>query len=753
MKFFFSSVLLLVLSIPLKSQDVIIEQCEGEDICLAEYLPAEIDSSGSWTGPNSYSESGNCAPLSVVEESQGYYNYNYTNDDGEETTFELLLIVYPNNTVFVDSISICGNNPFFLMTYLPGNIPVGGFWTGPYWGVSGGGIFNPETDPPGEYTYYAFSLEGCTEAYTFYLGYEEMGLIQSVTYCAQTPVCLNDMVTNVELPTNGSWFYPDETPLEDCVVDPLSDPQGTYTYNYYNGDDCISEAQLEIVFEYVNSGELTHFDLCPLDESFIPYDAMEGDPDTGGTWSLFSEDNQFVALLEDWNTEISTTYIQENLSNPGAFYLVYDVNSNICPASSDTLYVDEYGTFNAGLDIQMSVCVDDSLLELSSLPGGNPDMGGNFIDAAGTVLPNQLDLANYTPGNLLQIYYVVGLPNTACLDSSLLEITLLPSEINLGNDTTLAVCESSSAFDLNNLVEYEGPELDGMWTAPDGIILETSLFTPGASLTGIYTYSASNLCSYGSLLVEIDVLPSFEAQFAESEIFICENDTLCLQIEIEGGSPPYFISYFNVNLQFPTQVGDYSPGDCILLSNPSTTTYVLDGVWDNTGCVNTFTDTLNVTIDPDSDGDGICDSDEIIGCQNSNALNYNPLATDPGPCEIGGGLSDDIWELSEVKAPLDDESYHWSGIATGGKENKDWNFKIVPNPATAGNFEVFFRGEVNSPVISIYTLEGKKVYSHSIPVNNMWSSQSAGLLLTPGIYLIEINSESRQQIEKLVVAR
>ena len=30
----------------------------------------------------------------------------------------------------------------------------------------------------------------------------------------------------------------------------------------------------------------------------------------------------------------------------------------------------------------------------------------------------------------------------------------------------------------------------------------------------------------------------------------------------------------------------------------------------------------------DSDGDGICDEDEVLGCGNPSACNYNPLATD-----------------------------------------------------------------------------------------------------------------------------
>ena len=35
----------------------------------------------------------------------------------------------------------------------------------------------------------------------------------------------------------------------------------------------------------------------------------------------------------------------------------------------------------------------------------------------------------------------------------------------------------------------------------------------------------------------------------------------------------------------------------------------------------------------DSDGDGICDENEIIGCQDTTTCNFNQNATDSGLCE------------------------------------------------------------------------------------------------------------------------
>ena len=55
-----------------------------------------------------------------------------------------------------------------------------------------------------------------------------------------------------------------------------------------------------------------------------------------------------------------------------------------------------------------------------------------------------------------------------------------------------------------------------------------------------------------------------------------------------------------------------------------------DGVCDT--CVD------GVLIDNDSDNDGVCDVDEIVGCQNVEACNYNENATNPSACEFANAI-------------------------------------------------------------------------------------------------------------------
>jgi hypothetical protein len=37
-------------------------------------------------------------------------------------------------------------------------------------------------------------------------------------------------------------------------------------------------------------------------------------------------------------------------------------------------------------------------------------------------------------------------------------------------------------------------------------------------------------------------------------------------------------------------------------------------------------------VDGDADNDGVCNANEVVGCQIVGATNYNPLATDPAIC-------------------------------------------------------------------------------------------------------------------------
>ena len=68
----------------------------------------------------------------------------------------------------------------------------------------------------------------------------------------------------------------------------------------------------------------------------------------------------------------------------------------------------------------------------------------------------------------------------------------------------------------------------------------------------------------------------------------------------------------------------------------------------------------------DADGDGVCDEEEIPGCTNPEASNYDPLATDDdGSCKIFGCTDPDAQNYNPI-ATDDDDSCEFLIIGTQG---------------------------------------------------------------------------------------
>ena len=101
---------------------------------------------------------------------------------------------------------------------------------------------------------------------------------------------------------------------------------------------------------------------------------------------------------------------------------------------------------------------------------------------------------------------------------------------------------------------------------------------------------------------------------------------------------------------------DFDDGSCIIYgcTDDLACNYNNDATDDNGSCVlpdgiceTCSEDGLSV-IDNDSDDDGVCDADEITGCQDATACNYNENATDDngsclfvdGFCETCSGETD-----------------------------------------------------------------------------------------------------------------
>ena len=89
------------------------------------------------------------------------------------------------------------------------------------------------------------------------------------------------------------------------------------------------------------------------------------------------------------------------------------------------------------------------------------------------------------------------------------------------------------------------------------------------------------------------------------------------------------------------------------------------------------TDGTGTVVDNDSDDDGVCDADEIAGCQDANACNYNASATDDdGSCVLLDGICETCSEdgLSVVDNDSDDDGVCDADEVVGCTDNTACNY-------------------------------------------------------------------------------
>ena len=111
----------------------------------------------------------------------------------------------------------------------------------------------------------------------------------------------------------------------------------------------------------------------------------------------------------------------------------------------------------------------------------------------------------------------------------------------------------------------------------------------------------------------------------------------------------------------------------------SSATDMIDSCVFATGCETCSgeTDGTGTVVDNDSDDDGVCDADEIAGCQDANACNYNASATDDdGSCVLLDGICETCSEdgLSVVDNDSDDDGVCDADEVAGCTDNTACNY-------------------------------------------------------------------------------
>lgn len=311
----------------------------------------------------------------------GEYTYSLTNVCGTANSIVTTVLTESPNAGTDNETSICpADEPINLFDLLGGTPDIGGIWTPEL--ASGTGEFDPTIDLADTYTYTLETACGTavSEVIITLNPLPNAGLDATISMCSdEDPFNLIDSLGGS--PELGGIWEPALTSGSD-LFDPTTDTELLYQYNVTN---TCGSTSAEIIIDIISlplAGENGTLSICTNAEPYTLTSSIEGEFDSGGLWS------PELTAGEEFNPSIDT---------PGVY--TYTV-SNVCGSSSSTVIVSTNDLPNAGESAILTICPNDTPINLFDSIEGSPTEGGTWTPVlySGTNFysPNQDELGLYT---------------------------------------------------------------------------------------------------------------------------------------------------------------------------------------------------------------------------------------------------------------------------------------------------------------------------------------------------------------------
>ncbi len=390
------------------------------------------------------------------------------------------------------------------------------------------------------FTYTIPAADGCPEVsatLTIEIGNPvDAGMDTSLSFCNTTASSI-DFTSSLDGTPNagGVWSDDDNSGLNinnPADVDISNLAEGTYNFTYTItavGSCNNSEAILTLSIEsFIDPGMDGSASICEGGSTIVDLvDALNGNPDIGGIWS--DENSSGVDLNDPTNVDF-------NGLSAGQYEFIYATMGTECPSASATITVNIGAPPSAGENGTLSICNDNEEIDLNSILGGSPDLGGSWSDddASGVDIsnPTTVDFSTVSAGDYTFTYAIPA--DGDCPAASAIIIITIEDAVDAGQNANLNYCiGNSSAIDFNSSL-LGNPDGNGLWSDDDNSGVDLSDLSnvnfdnvsPG-TYDFTYTVDGGLICPSSSAVLSIivDAIPNVGMN---NSINVCEGDAASL---------------------------------------------------------------------------------------------------------------------------------------------------------------------------------------------------------------------------------
>ena len=618
-------------------------------------------------------------------------------------------------------VEICQPEAFCLFDLLD-SADGGGVWTGPTGWVDGGcGLVDPFANAPGDYYYTVSDASGCVDVSVITLVPIEQGVVDSLTSCESQGLDLN---LSIENSGNGVWMAPGYPQVLDTVTDGFIafdlNASGIYTYVFYE-DGCLTSFGVDVLFAPEASDEV-YFDpvtVCLTTSSFQPAGLIGiFNPAPSGSWMVYDASGSFIASFPQWNISFTGSELAEMGSE-----LVFKFVQDLGPCEPDTLILPVFVSGSITV-FEVSVCETDGFINLFNYLPGQTQPGGTWTNEAGVAITTNLDVSGLEQG-LVYIYWYSTQNQSGCVDHIKLELSI-SENLSVGDDYAIDLCGSGEVIDLHDFL----PD----YISQNGTFLVPSILAiPANSGAYIYTLSTPG-CADQTAVYTLTFTDMFNID-ADAE---CNpgGTSFNVVLDISGGMPPYVVN------------GEVVEGGLFEVYDLAVANGEAFFVVEDAGLCDAIEIVIGVM---DTDGDGICDDQQVTGCMDPLATNFNPFATHPGFCMYTAGEPAD--ELSEFSSSGGKPGGGNVGANGGiGMADDELSLKVFPNPAK-GEVKLDIRGlSFDDAVVEIIDILG------SVRYRSVLASADGAVLkkidlseFVGGVYLVRVFDGVEDVVVRVVV--